>query len=222
MRLMKLTTVVFDMDGVIFDSERTVMEEWFVIAKERGLEDMEKVYISVCGTTRPTTEAMMKQAYGRDFPFDELDRRAYHMRDLKYEKGLPLKPGIRELLSFLKENGIHIALATSTNGERTRVQMETVGLWQYFDTVVTGEMVTHSKPDPEIFLKAIARSGAQPSQSIIIEDSFNGVKAGRSSGALVIMVPDLRQPDEELEGMYDYVFPDLKAVKDFIQKTYAL
>ena len=208
-----LTTVIFDMDGVIFDSERAVMEEWLVIAQERGLKDMEKVYISVCGTTRPTTEAMMKEVYGQDFPFDELDRRAYHMRDVKYAGGLPLKPGIRELLDFLKEKKIHIALATSTNGERTRAQLEAVGLWQYFDTAVTGEMVTHSKPDPEIFLKAMEQAGAEPSDTVIIEDSFNGVKAGRSSGATVIMVPDLRQPDGEIEGMYDFALLSLNEVR---------
>lgn len=211
-----LQAVIFDMDGVILDSERTLLEEWKVIARELGLRKIERVYISVCGTTMETTERIVKEAYGQDFPFKELTQRAYAMLEQKYKNGLPLKTGIRELLSALKEHGIRIALASST--ERTQVirHLETAGLLSFFDVLVTGDMVTRSKPDPEIFLKAIELLNVPASSCVIIEDSFNGVRAGRRSSAEVIMVPDLKAPNEEIAGEYDKIFPDLNEVREYL------
>ena len=202
-----LKAVIFDMDGVIVDSERALLVEWKTVADELGLPNIEQVYISVCGTTREMTERMVKEAYGQDFPFDELDRKVYHMRDERYPNGLPLKSGIRELLTALKEHGILVALATSTDGERARRQI---------DILVTGDMVTRSKPDPEIFLIAIDKQQVPASSAVIIEDSFNGVRAGRNAGAEVIMVPDLKQPNDEIRGCYDHVFPDLHEVRKYL------
>lgn len=204
------------MDGVILDSERALVVEWKEIARMEGFEGIEEVYIRVCGTTRETTERIMKEAYGEDFHFDELDRKAYHMRDERYPQGLPLKSGIRELLTALKKQGIKIALATSTYGPRARQQLEAVGLLSFFDVCVTGEMVTHSKPDPEIFLKAMDLLHVPPSSCTVIEDSLNGVRAGRRSGAEVIMVPDLKQPDDSIAGEYDQVFPSLHEVREYL------
>lgn len=211
-----LKAVIFDMDGVIVDSERALLVEWKKVADELGLPDIERVYISVCGTTREMTERMVKEAYGQDFPFDELDRKVYAMRDERYQDGLPLKSGIRELLSALKDNRIPVALATSTDGERARRQIDAVGLLPFFDILVTGDMVTRSKPDPEIFLIAIDKLQVPASGAVIIEDSFNGVRAGRNAGAEVIMVPDLRQPDDEIRGCYDHVFSDLHEVRRYL------
>lgn len=211
-----LKAVIFDMDGVILDSERALMDEWEEVARERGLADILEVYVRVCGTTRKTTEEIMKEAYGQDFPFDELDRHVYAMRDKKYANGLPLKSGIRELLTALKEAGIPTALATSTHGKRARAQLEAVGLLPFFQVVVTGEMVTHSKPDPEIFLKAMELLGVSPESAVVIEDSFNGVRAGRRSGAEVLMVPDLKQPTEEIRENYDHLFPSLHEVREYL------
>ena len=212
----KLKAVIFDMDGVILDSERTLLDFWEILADELHLSGIRDVYISVCGTTHQATGDMMRQVYGEDFPFEEMDARVYRMRDEAYQDGLPLKTGIRELLEFLKEHEIRIALATSTRRKRAAEQLEAVELLSYFDIFISGDMVTRSKPDPEIFNLAIEHLGISPDEAIIIEDSFNGVRAGQKTGAEVIMVPDLKQPDQEISQLYDHNFPSLLEVRDYI------
>ena len=214
-----LQAVIFDMDGVIFDSEQAQMECWEALAETLELPGIRDVYISICGTTREETCRIMKEAYGADFPFEELNRKAYEMRDLRYADGLPLKEGIRELLDFLKENQIKIALATSTYGERARKELEDVGLLSYFDVLVTGEMAEKSKPDPEIFLKAIHLLGVPAASCMIIEDSMNGIRAAAKTGAEAVLVPDLKQPDAEIRELCDRIYPSLTALLGEITKV---
>lgn len=213
-----LEAVIFDMDGVILDTERALLDIWLELAEEYPLPDIRNVYISVCGTTHEKTAQIMHEAYGEEFPFEELDHRAYTMRDIRYRDELPVKTGIRELLELLKENGIRTALATSTARERVTQQLGQVDLLSYFDLMITGDMVTHSKPDPEIFLKAIDLLQVSPDHAIIIEDSFNGVRAAAQTQAEVIMVPDLRQPDEEISQLYDWNYPSLLEVCGHIKR----
>ena len=211
----KPQAVIFDMDGVILDSERVLLEGWKELAKEVPMPGIEEAYIRVCGTTMEATEQTMKEIYGADFPFEDMENRAIAIRDRLYPAGIPLKPGVRELLNLLREHQIPIALATSTAGDLARGKLETAGLWHYFDAAVTGEMVQHSKPDPEIFLLAMQQLGSDPKMSVIIEDSFNGIRAGHAAGAQVIMVPDLQQPDTEIFLLCDRIFPSLHEVRDY-------
>ena len=212
-----LKAVIFDMDGVILDSERALMEIWEEQARDYPMPGIREVYISVCGTTHETTGEIMRKAYGPQFPFEELDARVYALRDERYRNGLPLKPGVRELLEGLREENIQIALATSTQGDRARAQLEAVGLLSYFDVIISGEMVRHSKPDPEIFLLAIGQLNVPADQAAIIEDSYNGIRAAAQTGAEVIMVPDLKQPDEEIRRLYDHNFPSLFEVLEYVR-----
>ncbi|MBQ9031251.1 MAG: HAD family phosphatase [Parasporobacterium sp.] len=214
----KLEAVVFDMDGVILDSERALMEIWEEVAEEISLPGIREVYIRCCGTTHETTGQILRDAYGPDFPFEELDAKVYALRDQRYRSGLPVKSGIRELLEGLRELGIRIALATSTEGDRAARQLEAVGLLSYFDLVISGEMVQRSKPDPEIFLLAIDQLDVPADQTMIIEDSFNGIRAAGRTGAEAVMVPDLKQPDEEIRRLCDYVFPSLLEVLAHVRK----
>ena len=127
-----------------------------------------------------------------------------------------MKPGVREILAFLKERGVPAALATSTGRPRTERRLEMTGLAPYFSAVITGDRVTHSKPDPEIYLLACEALGTAPEHTLAIEDSRNGILSASRAGMPVIMVPDMIPPAPELEALILRKCGDLNQVRAFL------
>ena len=210
-----MKAVVFDMDGVIFDSERVSKEVWLEIAKERGIEGFSPVYDQIIGVNKSGGKQIVCDAYGEDFPFDEIHAEAALRKLTKCPEGhYPLKDGIVELLMFLQERGYKIGLASSTEESVVRMHLEKSGLISYFDCLICGNMVAHSKPDPEIFLVACEKLGVAPEETYIIEDSYNGVRAAARANAFPIMVPDLKEPTEEMRSLAKLILKDLYEVKD--------
>lgn len=211
--------VLFDMDGVIFDSERALMGCWLELAEERGLRDMEAVYRRCIGVTLPVTGGILREAYGEDFPWREFRQESTRRYLARYGGGkLPVKPGARELLRSLNGRGIPLALASSTEGAMVRRWLEEAGLLPCFDRIVSGDMVSHSKPHPEIFLTAAAALGVDPADCLVIEDSYNGVRAASAAGMRPVMVPDLLAPDGEMDSLAEAILPDLRAVREYFEK----
>ncbi len=207
--------VVFDMDGVIFDSERAVFDCWRDLAERYGIEGIEKPYMECIGTNAARTKEIMRAAYGPRFPYEEYAAEVSREYHAKYDGGrLPLKPGIRELLETLKQQGYGIAVASSTRSEVVSNQLRDAGLLSFFDVVIGGDVVTNSKPDPEIFLKAAAALNCPPEQAYVIEDSYNGIRAANAAGMIPVMVPDMLAPDEEMEQKAAYILKDLAAVRE--------
>lgn len=213
----RIKTVIFDMDGVIFDSEVLICEIWDEIAKEYNLSNMDEVMVKCIGVNNAETEKIMKEEYGEDFDYDfyrGISSQIYHSR---YDDGkLPMKEGVFELLEFLKQNGYKTALASSTRIETVTNQLKAAGIYRFFDEVIGGDMVSKSKPDPEIFLKAAAKLNVSPSEAYVIEDSFNGIRAAYSAGCIPFMVPDMLKPDEEMRKKAEKIFESLLEVRDFL------
>lgn len=211
-----MKAVLFDMDGVIFDSERAVRGVWLEIADELGLRDIGAVFVRCVGVTKQRTREILSEAYpGLDF--DDFDGRVRARFRARYGGGrLPVKPGTREILSALRKAGYPLALASSTRTETVRLELEEAGLLGCFDAVVGGDMVQRSKPDPEIFLTAASRLGVSAGDCWVIEDSYNGVRAARAGGMRAIMVPDLLPPDAEMAEKAAYIVPDLFAALKLI------
>ena len=209
--------VIFDMDGVIFDTEHLAMSFWIQAADELGIPGIAEVYPSVIGTTTVRTHEILAERYGTSFPWEAFDRR---IRDLYHEhyarEGLPVKPGVAELLSSLAANRVPLALASSTHSDLVRRELRDAGFLNYFDVVIGGDMVTHSKPHPEIFLRAAEALHAAPENCYVIEDSFNGIRAAAAAGAHPLMVPDLLQPTEEIRALTEQVFPSLYELLSFL------
>ena len=209
--------VVFDMDGVIFDSERAVMDCWIALAEKYGIKDIEGPYLACTGTTMARTREIMMEAYGADFPYDTYAKEASRMYHERYDGGrLPMKPGVFEILDFLKDAGKKIALASSTRRETVVNQLRDAGILDYFDEVITGDMVTRSKPAPEIFLLACEKIQVSPKQAYAIEDSYNGIRAAKAGGLRPIMVPDLLPANEEMTEISETVLSDLKDVAAYL------
>lgn len=213
---MNFQAVVFDMDGVIFDSEAKVVECWQVVAEKYGIPDIEDACRHCLGINRDATRAYMLEAYGQDFPYDEYKREMSDLFHKRYGDGrLPVKAGVREILSWIKEHGIKIALASSTRRAIVEAELKSAGLYDYFDKVICGDMVEKSKPAPDIFLKACNELGVRPCDAYAIEDSYNGVRSAQSAGLKCIMVPDLVPATDEMRELAERVLPDLMAVVEY-------
>lgn len=210
--------VIFDMDGVIFDSEKAVMECWRLLAEKYDIPDIEKNVYACTGTTMARTKEIMLEAYGEDFPYDEYAKEASLMYHEKYDGGrLPLKPGVFSLLTYLRKNKKKIALASSTRRQTVTNQLKWANIIDYFDKIICGDMVEKSKPAPDIYLKACKELGVLPEVSYAIEDSYNGIRSAYNAGLKPIMVPDLLPPDKEMEEKACVILPSLTEVVHFFE-----
>ncbi len=211
--------VIFDMDGVIFDSERATLLCWLELSKEKNFENIYEVFLKCTGTTMKKTKSIVLEAYGEDFPYDEYASLASKMYHARYDGGkLPVKKGVKDILEYLKENNKKIALASSSRKETVEKELRDAGIYSFFDEIVTGDMVNRSKPEPDIFLKACEAVGVKPDRAYAIEDSYNGIRAAFRGGLKPIMVPDLLEADDEMKKISDKVLNDLNAVIGYLNE----
>lgn len=208
------SAVIFDMDGVIFDSERLVLECWEKIGAKYHLEGMREAFLPCIGTNDVRTREIVLEHYGKDFPYDEFRRessRLYH--SIVDRGGLPVKPGVTELVSYLTENNVPIAVASSTRLEVVTQELKQAGLYEYFGVVMGGDQLKRSKPEPDIYLMTCEKLGVRPTYAYAIEDSYNGIRSAYSAGMKPIMVPDMLPPTEEMREKSVIVLEDLLRVK---------
>ena len=215
---MTVKAVLFDMDGVIFDSERAVVDSWVVVADEEGIPDIESFCVKALGINAAATRELWFSIYGDKYPYDEFNQRRRDIFRERFDAGLvAIKPGVIELLKYLKENGIKTAVASSTSSASVIHEIKAAGLYDYFDEIVCGDMIEHSKPAPDIWLKAMDLLGVRPADSAAIEDSFNGVKSAKAAGLYTFMVPDMVEPDDEMRSLADIILPSLNEVLDTLR-----
>ena len=214
----KIKAVLFDMDGVIFDTEREYLKEWEAIFKKYGYKMKKEIYISVMGRGRKKVKEIFKEKFGEDLPIDKM----YIEKDKMLKKAVennkvPLKEGALELLEFLKENGYKIALATSAKRERVKIQVSHAKIENIFDAIVCSEDITNSKPDPEIFLKAAEKVCVNPENCIVIEDSEAGIKAAFNAKMMGFHIEDLKKADESILKYSYKNFKNLIEIKEYIK-----
>ena len=210
--------VVFDMDGIIFDSERAVLESWYVVADRHDLGDITEAFLACTGVNDRETKAIMLSRFGEDFPYDEYSKEASVIFHEKYDGGkLPMKIGVKEILTFLKDSGKKIALASSTRRPVVEAELRDAGVLEFFDELVTGDVVKRSKPDPEIYLLACEKIGVAPERCYAIEDSYNGVRSANGGGLKAIMVPDLLPANDEMKKLTESVQESLLDVIDYLK-----
>ncbi|MBE6024191.1 MAG: HAD family phosphatase [Cellulosilyticum sp.] len=212
--------VVFDMDGILFDTENLYIQCWTQLAEEAQIENIVPVLKECTGTNEKKTHEIIKAHYGEDFDVEYYHRKA-KANFIKHieQYGMPMKPGVHELLSYLKEEGYKIGLASSTKLEMVKAHLKHAGIEHYFQVIVGGDMVKESKPNPEIYLIACQQLGVNPKETIAIEDSLNGIRAAFNAGMKPIMVPDIVAPTKEIEGMLHQKLESLIMVRDFLKTT---
>ena len=190
--LNNIQNVIFDMDGVIFNTENLCMQLWVELADRHGFKkDVRNPMYESIGTNLQATTEIFKRYYGIDFPFQEYTEEV-RVATSAYinEQGIPIKQGAGALLKYLKEAGFRIGLASSTRCQTVEANLQKARLYEYFDVIIGGDMVERSKPEPDIFLKCCKTLDIKPSETFVIEDSYNGIRAANRAGTMPIMVPD--------------------------------
>lgn len=215
-----IKAVVFDMDGVIFDSEKLYRKHWMISAKEYGLDEeiMKTLLDKIAGATKERNEKLMKDHFGQDFDYMAFRESTMTRMDKDIdENGVELKPGVRELFNYLKGHGYMIGLATSTVKERAERNLKRAGLISYFDGIMYGGIVTNGKPAPDIYEHACQLLGVPVSEAIGVEDSINGIISSHAAGLYTIMVIDLIQPNDEVRAIADQIYDSLFEVKELLE-----
>ncbi|SFC13792.1 HAD family hydrolase [Clostridium uliginosum] len=215
----EIKAVLFDMDGVIFDTERIYLDIWTKVFDKYGYKMTKEVYVSVMGRGRKNVIKTFLDVYGQDLPiirmYDEKDDSLVQVID----KGeVPMKFGAKEILNFLKENGYKIALATSAKRDRLNKQLKMGDIKKVFDAIVCGDDVINAKPDPEIFLKAAKKLSVNPENCIVIEDSPAGIKAAYNAKMIGLHVEDLKKSDEEIMKYCHKSFKNLLEIKEYLKR----
>lgn len=197
-----IKAVIFDMDGLILDTEKLLVKYWCQAANEAGFPMQREHALNIRSLARKFAIPYLQGIFGEDFDYVKIrTRRMELMSEYIAEHGIETKPGLAELLEYLKAHNIPAAVATATDYERTEKYLTQVGFFVYFSKIVCATMVESGKPKPDIYLYAAQQLGLDPSECLALEDSPNGVRSASSAGCVTVMVPDLTQPDDELNSL---------------------
>lgn len=213
--------VIFDMDGVIFDSERACLDTWTETAAGYGITEVYEVFEKCIGTNNNQTRQIVEDAYSAEYGegiADKLLSESSRLFHKKYDGGrLPIKKGVREILEYLKSQNVSCAVASSTRKAVVEAELRDAGLLDYFKEIVGGDAVKISKPDPEIYLLACDIMKVNPEKAFAIEDSYNGIRSAHAAGMRPIMVPDMIPADDEMKELSEKICENLIDVVTFFE-----
>ena len=207
---------IFDMDGLLFDTERLYQDSWVQTAADFGQTPDPNFPKAICGTSGEHSLEVIRAHY------PAVDAEAFLAHGVAWvqqqvAQGAPEKPGVHEILTYLRGCGVKLAVASSSGRAMIEGNLRHAGILELFDAVVSGDEITRGKPEPDIFLLAADKIGCAPQDCYVFEDGFNGVRAGAAAGCATIMIPDLMQPDETLRALCAGVYPSLLAALEGIR-----
>ncbi len=212
-----LKGAVFDMDGLMFDTERLVYNNWQHMMDENGYPYDIEFFKQTIGKRKAEVQNIYRSRFGEDFPYWSFadEGKARYIEQVKRD-GIPVKKGLYDILGFCRENGVKIALATSTSRQTTEFNLRSAGVSEYFDALVCGEEVKNGKPHPEVFLTAAEKLGLAPESCAAFEDSISGIKSAYAAGMITVMVPDFLEPTEDILPMISYLCRDLTEAEAYL------
>nr|WP_223181817.1 HAD family phosphatase [Stenotrophomonas lacuserhaii] len=205
--------VIFDMDGLMIDSERVSIACWSEAALTLEIALPEGFFLHMVGLGERDCLQLLQRHIDDGARIDALLAHCHALYDARTHDGLPLRPGILELLELLKEHGVPRAVATSTRQPRASRKLAASGLLHYFDAVVTSSDVQHPKPAPDIYLLAAQRLGKEPTHCLALEDSPTGTRAALAAGMTTIQIPDLVHPDAAVRALGHRIVESLHDVR---------
>jgi HAD superfamily hydrolase (TIGR01509 family) len=213
-----IKAVIFDMDGLMFDTEALAKKGWLMVGRELNLPITDEILHKVIGMNAAGVKETCLDYFGADFRYDDFRQTvANYMNKVLEEDGMPVKQGLPELLDYLKEHRYQTAVASSSSRATVEDYLRRAKLEDTFSALVCGDMITRGKPEPDIFLKAAEELDTAPADCLILEDSANGIRAAHAAGMRAIMVPDLIEPTPDLRAMASRVCKTLHDVIPFLE-----
>ena len=210
--------IIFDMDGVLIDSERQSNEGWLWAAEQLGVDMPMWLIDSFKGAPEELCCKFFDDYYKGAIDYWEAkELRTQHVYKIRETEGIPVKKGVKEVFEYIRNNGLKCAVATSTRRESAEKTLHKIGVWDYLDAVVYGDEVEHGKPEPDIFLRAAKAIGISPSEAVVVEDSINGIKAGYAADMRVVHIPDTIAIDDDIRKLTYMVCADLNGLIDVVE-----
>lgn len=213
-----MRTAVFDMDGLMFDTEAVFMKAWDYVGEKIGIGPAGFMVIETLGMNFEKTKQVWRQRFGGMCDEAQVIKLTHEfIEDYYAGNSVPVKKGLYNILQYLRSNGYKLAVASSSPQKDVLNHLEDAKVLQYFDVIVSGDMVERSKPEPDIYLEACRLLEAEPCHSYAFEDSECGLNAAIAAGCKTIMVPDLWQPDDSMRQRVEAVCADLDEVVNYIE-----
>ncbi len=210
--------IIFDMDGVLIDSERQSNEGWIWAAGQLGVDMPMWLIDSFKGAPAELCCKFFDDYYKGVIDYWEAkELRTQHVYKIRETEGIPVKKGVKDIFEYIRNNGLKCAVATSTRRESAEKTLHEIGVWDYLDAVVYGDEVEHGKPEPDIFLRAAKEIGVNPSEAVVVEDSINGIKAGYAADMRVVHIPDTIAIDDDIRKLTYMVCADLNGLIDVVE-----
>jgi HAD superfamily hydrolase (TIGR01509 family) len=216
--VLKIKAVIFDMDGLLLDSESLSLATFVEACHEHNFEPDLKVYYRCIGTISSRTREILREGYGSEFPLEDITTawKSKYQEQIT-QKPIPLKKGAIALLDYLHSLQIPQAIVTSSRSQNAMLKLNKAGIAAYFVFVLGGDQISRGKPDPEIYLTACQKLNLDPAHCLALEDSDNGVRAAGSAGLRVIQVPDMLAPCEEVRRLGHTIVQSLVEVRDLFR-----
>lgn len=210
--------IIFDMDGILIDSERQSNEGWLWAAGQLGVDMPMWLIDSFKGALAELCCKFFDDYYKGVIDYWEAkELRTQHVYKIRETEGIPVKNGVKDIFEYIRNNGLKCAVATSTRRESAEKTLHEIGVWDYLDAVVYGDEVEHGKPEPDIFLRAAKAIGVNPSEAVVVEDSINGIKAGYAADMRVVHIPDTIAIDDDIRKLTYMVCADLNGLIDVVE-----
>lgn len=210
--------IIFDMDGILIDSERQSNEGWLWAAGQLGVDMPMWLIDSFKGAPAELCCKFFDDYYKGVIDYWEAkELRTQHVYKIRETEGIPVKKGVKDIFEYIRNNGLKCAVATSTRRESAEKTLHEIGVWDYLDAVVYGDEVERGKPEPDIFLRAAKAIGVNPSEAVVVEDSINGIKAGYAAGMRVVHIPDTIAIDDDIRKLTYMVCDDLNGLIDVVE-----
>lgn len=211
--------IIFDMDGLMLDTENIALESWNKASKDFGYDISRELMIRAIGTTVLDTKKLLIDNMGSEFPFDEIrEVRMKHTKEYMEVHGVPVKKGLIEFLEYCSSENISMAVATSTSRIYAKELLQKASIIKYFHAIVCGDEIEKGKPEPDIFLEASRCLDVRPEECIVMEDSEKGILAASRANMIPIWIPDIITDSTIAEENAKYICESLIEAKELLKK----